>query len=374
MKNKTKSKLITGIFIFCIFAMGILTIILPKSDFSETEKRYLASFPQLSVKSLTSGDFASDFEKYLADHTPFRNIFVSINSYFQLIKGNNGSNGVYFGSDGWLIEKPFNSDNCFETNTDRILSFCKNSNLPCSIAVVPSKGYIYNDKLPKVALKYYDDIYFNKLSEKFGNDITVIDLLNPMSKTKDEKQLFYKTDHHWTSDGAFLAYNVICNSLGLTASPESSFDCEITEGFYGTSYSTSLYTLTKPDSVKVMRNKKTGGKAEVIINDGKPETYGNMFFDEELKKSDKYVTFLNGNHSVVTIKTGNPGGKLLLIKDSFAHCLAPFLAENFSEIIMVDLRYYHKRVSQLLEENDITQIMFVYGMENLAESSDIILK
>ncbi len=374
MKNKTKAKLISGVFLLFIFSMGLLTAFMPKNDFSETEKRYLASFPKFSIKTLANGDFSSDFEKYLSDHTPFRNFFVSVNSYFQLIKGNNGSNGVYLGSDGWLIEKPFDSKNRFETNTDRILSFSKKCDIPCSIAVVPSKGYIYSDKLPALVLDYEDDFYFNRLSEKCGKEITVIDLFEPMLKAKDNKQLFYKTDHHWTSDGAFLAYNAICSSLGLKASPENSFDCEITDGFYGTSFSTSLYTLTKPDSVKVMRSKKTRGKAEVIIDDGKPEAFDNMFFDEELKKSDKYVAFLKGNHSLVKIKTGNIGGRLLMLKDSFAHCLAPFLAENYSEIILVDLRYYHKYVSQLLEENDITQIMFVYGIENLAESSDIILK
>lgn len=374
MKNKTKSKLISGVFIAFVFIIGLFYAFLPKNEFSETEKRYLASFPEFSFKSLASGDFTADFEKFLADQTPLRKFFVSLNSYFQLVKGNNGSNGIYLGSDGWLIEKPFDRDNRFDVNISRILKFARENGLPTSITAIPEKGYIYGDKLPKISLEYQDAAYFGKLSEKCGNDITVIDISEAMKVAKDEKQLFYKTDHHWTSDGAYLGYTEICKSLGLKASAETEFDAEITKGFYGTSYSTSLYTLTKPDTVKIMRSKKTGGKAEVIINDGKDEAYDNMFFTAELEKGDKYVAFLNGNHSLVKIKTGNNGGRLLLIKDSFAHCLAPFLAENFSEIVMVDLRYYRKPVSELITSENITDIMFVYGMENLAESTDIILK
>lgn len=373
MKNKTKSKLITGVFLFFICGIGILYIFMPKNEFSETEKRYLAEFPEFSIKSLVSGDFASEFEEFLADQTPFRNVFVSINSYFQLLKGNNGSNGVYLGSDGWLIEKPFERENRFNVNMDRILKFAGECGVPCSITAIPSKGYIYADKLPKNSLEFHDAIYLQMLRE-CSQYLTVIDLFAPLTAAKNDKQLFYKTDHHWTSDGAYIGYREICKALNLEATPESGFTPEITDGFFGTSYSTSLYTLTKPDSVKIMRSKKTGGKAEVIINDGKEEIYDNMFFTDALQTGDKYVAFLNGNHPLVKIKTGNEGGNLLIIKDSFAHCLAPFLAENYANIIMVDLRYYKKPVSALISENNISQVLFVYGIDNLAESADIILR
>lgn len=373
MKNKTKSKLITALFLFFIFGIGILYIFVPKNEFSETEKRYLSAFPEFTIKKLVSGDFASDFEKFLADQTPFRNAFVSINSYFQLLKGDNGSNGVYLGSDGWLIEKPFDRENRFDMNISRIKKFADGCAVPCAITAIPSKGYIYADKLPKNSLEYQDGEYLQRLRNECKN-MTVIDLFAPMMLAKNDKQLFYKTDHHWTSDGAYVAYLEICKTFGLNATPESAFTTETVNGFYGTSYSTSLYTLTKPDTVKLMINKITNGDAEVIINDGKDEKYDNMFFTDALEKGDKYVAFLNGNHSLVKIKTGNEGGNLLIIKDSFAHCLAPFLAENYANIIMVDLRYYKKPISALFDENNISQVLFVYGMENLAESADIILR
>ena len=194
-------------------------------------------------------------------------------------------------------------------------------------------------------------------------------------KTASEKQqIFYRTDHHWTSQGAYIGYRDICKVLELNAADENSFDIEVTKDFFGTSYSTSMYTLTKPDTIEIMRSKSTGGKAEVSIEDTKKINSDNMFFTHALNTSDKYVVYLDGNHPLVNIKTEAKGGKLLVIKDSFAHCLVPFLAENYSEITMIDLRYYKKPVSQLLSTGEYSQILFLYGMENLVESKDIILK
>ena len=374
MKSKTKSKLIIALFLIFIFAVGILYIFLPKNDFSETEKRNLADFPKFNIENLSSGKFASDFEEYLSDHVPFRNFFVSVNSYFELIKGNNGSNGVYLGSDGWLIEKPFDRENRFDINMKRITDFAARTNIPTALTAVPSKGYIYSDKLPKNALTYNDGDYFARFPGKCGDKVKYIDISQAMKTEADSRQLFYRTDHHWTSDGAYIGYSEICKSLGLKPADENDFTRQVTEGFFGTSYSTSLYTFTKPDSITLIRNGKTGGKAEICIDDGKKTYSNNMFFDERLKESDKYTVFLDGNHSLVNITTGNKGEKLLVIKDSFAHCLVPFLAENYSKITMIDLRYYKKPVSALIENEGFDRILFVYGLENLCESNDIILK
>lgn len=378
MKSLTKSKLISVIFLAFVFVMGILYAVLPKSDFSQTEKRYLAEFPEFSLQSLSSGKFTSEFEQYLTDHTPFRNFFVSVNSYYELAKGNNGSNGVYLGSDGWLIEKPFDRENRFDSNMQRIVSFAKKQDIPVALTAVPEKGEIYSDKLPANSLDYPDAEYMDRISQKCADDVTFINLLDSMKSQKDKKQLFYKTDHHWTTDGAYLGYTEICRALNLEAAPESSFNTEEryeeNRGFYGTSYATSLFTLTEPESMKIMRSKKTDGAADIVIEDGGEKKYSNMFFEEAFDGIDWYTVFLDGNHPFVRIKTGNEGGKLLVIKDSFAHCLVPFLAENYSEIVMIDLRYYKMPVSALIEKENFSRILFAYGMENLAESKDIILR
>ena len=373
-KMKTTSRIITALFLIFVFAISVLYILLPEKEYSETEKRYLSQFPQLSFQTVKDGSFEQGFEKFLADQTPFRTFFVSVNSYFELIKGNNGSSGVYLGKNGWLIEKPFDRENSFDKNLRRINNFSKTTDIPVYLLIAPTKGSIYTDYLPENSLRYYDKDLINSIDLK-APDIKSINIVSDFENNKNNTLLYYKTDHHWTTEGAFIAYKSICKELNLNAAAETVFRKETIKNFYGTSYSTSCYTLTKPDTMTIMRNKNTNGKAEVIIEDGaKPEKYNNMFFEDALETADKYVVFLNGNHGLERIITGNKGGKLILIKDSFAHCIAPFLAENYSEIIMIDLRYYKKPVSQLIESENPAQILFLYGIDTFAESNDIILK
>lgn len=375
MNNNIKSSKISAIlFLIFIFSISLLYIFLPGKEYSETEKRYLSQFPQLSFQSVKDGSFEQGFEKYLADQTPFRSFFVSVNSYYELLKGNNGSSGVYLGKNGWLIEKPFARQNNFDRNLCRVNDFAKTSGIPSYLLIVPTKGSIYTEYLPKNSLKYNDIELINSIDNK-APKLNNINIVTSFEKNKKSNLLYYKTDHHWTSEGAFIAYKSICNALGFDAADESLFSKEIIKDFYGTSFSTSCYTLTEPDTITLMRNKKNNGKARVIIEDGsKPEEYNNMFFEDALETADKYIVFLNGNHGLERIITGNEGRKLFLIKDSFAHCMAPFLAENFSEIVMIDLRYYKKPVSQLIENEKPSQILFLYGIDTFAESNDIILK
>lgn len=375
MKHKINTKLIITVFIAFIGVMGALYIFLPKSNFSVTEKRYLAEMPDLTIESLKDGSFSTDFESYLADHTPLRTFYISVNAYFELTAGNNGSNGVYLGKDGYLIEKPFERENRLDINLKRITEFAEKTDIPITLIAVPSKGYIYSDKLPSNAMEYRDDEYEDEINSCAKKaDIKTIDLRNVFKNNSENYQLYYKTDHHWTSDGAFLAYKTICKQLGFTIPNKSDYTVEAYHDFYGTSYAKACYTLTKPDDIKLYVDNKNGGKAEVTITDGKNEKkYDNMFFKNRLDENDKYLTFLDGNHGLVTIKTGNNGGKLLVIKDSYAHCLVPFLAENYSEIVMLDLRYYKSGVNELISAQGITDIMFVYSLENIATSRDIIL-
>jgi len=101
-----------------------------------------------------------------------------------------------------------------------------------------------------------------------------------------------------------------------------------------------------------------------------------MYFLDNLKDDDKYPVFLDGNHPYTVIKNNallknGKNNKLLIIKDSFAHSLTPFLADHFSEIVMIDMRYYKQSVSELIDENDFSQMLFIYSIDNLATDTDI---
>lgn len=364
---KKKSNAIIYPFLAFSAVICVLFCVLPKSDFSEKEKRALSAFPTFSFRALKEGDYTADLEKWLCDHTPFRTAFMGVHAYWEWIKGNNGADGVYLGKDGWLFEKPCKRENEFQKNVEAIDAFAVQTKVPTSVMIVPVKGYFYGDYLPKGSLEYLDGEYLDSIRFSTDSGVSLIDVRPAFNAQKNERQLFYKTDHHWTSYGAYLAYTVAAEQLGFTPFEEADFDIEIYPSFYGTSYSKSCYLLTAPDDLIVMRSRHSAGNAAVTFEDGSNiEKHDNMFFSENGKGSDKYTVFLGTNHGFTRIVTGNEGKKLLVIKDSFAHCMVPFLAEHYSEIIMLDLRYYKKSVSAVMNENGIDEVLYVFETETFA--------
>lgn len=361
--------------IFCGFIaiMCILFIALPRQTYSENEKRYYESFPEVSAENILSGKFGEQFEKYIADHIAGRSFFVGLNSYYDLYTGRNGASGIYSGSDGYLIPVPLTdlSETYADSNTQTFAQLCETTGIPTVLMPVPNIGYIMNDKLPSLHNEYPDDSFYDTVQQNKGN-MQFLDLRESFKSSKDY-ELYYKTDHHWTSTGAYLAYAEYCALVGLEATPDSEFEKTTYDGFYGTSYSKSGLWLSKPDAVEIWQNPNTSDVSVKISDGDKVSEHESMFFEDHLAEQDKYPVYLDGNHSVVTIK--NPSAKtdktLLIVKDSYAHCIAPFLADQYQTVVMVDPRYYKKPVSEMAKEIDADQILVVYGIDNIATDSDI---
>ena len=330
----------------------------------------------MSVNSVLDGKFGTDFEKYFADHFPLRTQWVGANAYFNLSVGNNGADGVYNCKNGYLINKPQLDDSTLKSNVQTIADFAKSVDVPVTVTLVPSTGYIANDVLPAVHDTYTDDEKIEnaqKVLTESGADF--VDLRSAFKNAyANGTQLYYKTDHHWTTAGAYTGYTEICKSLGITPADKSLFTVEKYNDFYGTTYSTSGFWLTQPDTIEIWNNKNNTEKnisVEIIEGDEKQD-YHSMYFYNHLKEDDKYPVFIDGNHAMTRIKNTNAaGGKILLVKDSFSHCLAPFLAENYSEVILVDMRYYKNSISELAQQEKPDNILVLYGIDNLATDTDI---
>lgn len=364
------------VFIVFIFAMTILFFALPKKEYSSSEKRYLAQFPTLTVDSFFSGDFGEDFETYLSDHTAFRNFWVGFNSYYNLALGNPLSNGIYHCDDGYLINDPPKTDR-LSVNIDVIAEFAKNSNLDTTMILAPSTGYVANDVLPNKHIIYSDDELFSKTAQTLSdNNISFVDVREDFKDAHlNGTQVYYKTDHHWTADGAYLAYCALADELGFTPYSKESYKITSHSDFYGTTYSSSGFWFTKPDDIEIWEsnNIKSGDITVSITDNGETITHDSLFFLDNLSDDDKYPVYLDGNHPYTHIKNNavENGEKLLVIKDSFAHSLVPFLAEHYSEIIMIDMRYYKQSVSELIKSNDFSQLLFIYSVDNLGSDTDI---
>lgn len=365
------------VFLIFIFGMAVWFLFNPKSDYSSSEKRYLQQFPDVSVDKVLDGTFGTDFESYFADQFPARSFWVGLNAYYSLDTGNNGANGVYNCGNGYLINKPVSTDNKLEKNVDAIVKFKNTIDVPVTVMFAPSTGYVADDVLPAVHDKYNDDTYFEQTSATLStNGISFVDLRKPFKDTyAGGNQLYYKTDHHWTTLGAYTAYEKLCEQLNITPAPKEKFDIKTYGGFYGTTYSTSGFWFTQPDSIQIWDNpENTDKNIKVKISEGtNTDEFGSMYFYDHLEEDDKYPVFIDGNHALTEITNSNAsGGTILLVKDSFSHSLAPFLAENYSKIILVDMRYYKMSVSQIVEQENPEQVVFLYGIDNIATDTDLV--
>ena len=365
------------VFVAFIFTFAVWFIFNPKLDYSSSEKRYLQKFPSASFENISSGKFGSEFESYFADHFPQRDLWVGLNAYYILGTGNNGASGVYNCTDGYLINKPVSIDNNLDKNIGVISKFRENISAPMTVMLVPSTGYICSDKLPMVHNSYRDDEYMNRTKNTlFANNINFVDLRESFkSAYKAGTQLYYRTDHHWTTEGAYLGYTNLCEQLGQTPAPRESFNIETYPGFYGTTYSTSGFRLTEPDSISVWNDPdNSAANIRVKISEGtESNEYDSMFFYDHLDEDDKYPVFIDGNHALTEITNSKAkGGTIVLIKDSFSHCLAPFLAENYKKVILVDTRYYKQSISEIVNRERPEQVVVLYGIDNLATDTDIV--
>lgn len=366
-----KKSLVSIVFLSFILIFAVLFCVLPKSEYSENEKRFLEKTPEFSLKSVADHRYFSSLEDYISDHFPFRDALVGINSYYALLTGRNGVNGVYKAKDGYLIasEGSFDALRC-EQNAKLLSEFAEKNGLSASLILVPTAGYTLESYLPEHHGIYSDDEIFRIAGTCFGDRL--IDLRPVFAEHLEDTQIYYKTDHHLTASGSYLMYRAFCEKMGLDAITDFS-ETEYLDGFYGTNYSKSGLWLEKPDTLEIWHC-ASGSEFEVTVDDlTASKTYDSLYFPEHGRNADKYPVYLDGNHALVKIKNrSNPNGKkLLILKDSYAHCFTTYLCENYEEIYTVDLRYYRLSVSELIAQNGITELLCLYGTENFSSLSDI---
>ena len=353
------------IFLTFLAAVAILFAVLPRKDYSENEKRVLSDSPELSLNSVTDGSFGKDLETYLADHFPLRDFFVGVHAYYEQALGLNGNSGIYAGGDGYLIARPAVLDeNRAKNNVKYLSDFAESINLPASLMIVPNAGYVLKEKLPAISESYWDDTLMAIAGEKMN----FIDLRQDF--LQDSDGVYYRTDHHLTSLGSYRMYQQFCKAQGIE--PVKFSLAESHDGFYGTAYSKSGLWGTKPDALEIWKPENPGSY-KVTIREKEEITSDSLYFTDHLQKMDKYPVFLDGNHSLVVVENeSNQNGKtLLILKDSYAHCFATFAIEHYEKIVMVDMRYYRESVQQVVNTYGVTELLCLYGAENLATSTDL---
>lgn len=357
--------------VFCLFllVMSALLLFLPDRDYSEVEKQYLAQAPDFSWDAVLDGSYQQGLEDWVEAQFPGRELFVGINAYWQLLQGRNVQQDIYYAEDGYLINDPetLNWEN-FDRNLEIIRNFSASAGVPTGMIMVPSTGSMLVDKLPLGHGEYADDQLFRQAAEQLEG-VEFADL-RPALAAQTE-QVFYRTDHHLTAAGNYTLYAAWRQEQGKAVTPVTQYQVERFDGFCGTTWTGSGYWLTEPDTVELW---DSGAEVTVTITEAGEDTVvsDTMFFRSHLEELDMYPVYLDGNHTLVEIENPNaPEGTILLVKDSYAHGFAPFLADHYQKVILVDLRFYRASVSELIAEKGVDEVLFLYGVNTLLTDTNL---
>lgn len=375
--NKKKITPLNAVFITAaafIIIIALLLPILPHKTFSEKENRYLAEFPEFSLSEIVSGEFMDGLNTFLEDHFPGRDLWISVKTEYEIICGSREINGIYLAKDNYLME-----DYKAPESTERITSTLAAMNdklkeqkpgISSHLMLIPTSAVIYEEKLPSGASIYDQQAVRAEIAEGSGFDY--IDCYDELMANKDGDTLYYTTDHHWTTLGAYYGYVSYCEAVGLTPTPLDEFDSEVvTEDFHGTYSSKVLRPFEQGDPITVYYDPQSSLTVTYDDTGEVTDTLYNLSYTEE---KDKYSLFLNNLHPLITVENSQAesDNALLLVKDSYANSMVPFLTRHYKTIYILDTRYYKNGpMSFINEHEDITDFLILYNMGTIDTDTGI---
>ncbi len=369
MKGKLRGNLFTVIISVLIIA-GFAGYVFGKDgEFSPSENRYLAKRPAVSFSALADGSFMKNFELYTEEQLPFRDALIRLKSLAGTVMLKNENNGIVLGKDGFLFEKLVKTDEQLGKNRAAVNGFVKQAERDINICIVPNSYEILRDLTPAgfpgISQKEYIDSFYGSL-EGFDN-VKTIDMFPVLTEHEDE-YIYYRTDHHWTTQGAYYGYTALCDSLGLDpvdVSDLSDIKKDV-PGFLGTYYSKYKGPGAKEDIL-------TYYEIPVVAYEAGGKSHDSLYDTDKLSVYDKYAMFMHGNEGLSKVSAIDDDrdrrDELILFKDSYSNCLIPFLTYNYENIIVVDLRYYAEPVSELLKSHPDADILLMYNFMHFNEDN-----
>ncbi len=335
-------------------------------EFSPVENRNLAQKPVFSWEKLFSGKYMEEYEKYLTDQFAMRDGWTGLKAYSEKALGKQENNGVYICGDTLIERFDVADETQLERNLRAVDKFVNLVDVPVYLALIPSAAEVWGDRLPEGAPTLDQEKIFASLSER--TQAQVVDVHSALMAKKD-RPIYYRTDHHWTSEGACYGADALLRAMGMEGvSPEQFAPETVSTEFYGTLYSSSGARYIAPDSIEIYVSDEG---VEVLSFENGEWEQGMLYDRERLSEKDKYSMFMGGNQPLAVVRTGREGGKLLLVRDSYADSEVPFLLGSFSEIHLIDLRYYKQDIAGYVRENGIDRVAVSYSLKNFMTDTNV---
>ena len=363
--------------LFCAFLAVFLVAgaVMPDRTFSQIENRELQQLPELSADSVLSSKFMSDFETYTVDQFPGRDAWVDLKARTEKAMGKQENNDVYFCKEDTLITRFDEPDQQqLTTNLGYVDQFAQKAGVPVYFSLIPGAAEIWSDRLPEGAPNASQKDVIDQAASTLQN-VQICDTYTTLYEHKDE-DIYYRTDHHWTSLGAYYGYAALMEAMGIDPVPLSNYTkTTVSEDFYGTIYSSSGVRWVKPDCIDTyVPDTGISVVSHTYDSKGNPVEEQRQLYDYSfLSVKDKYSMFLGGNQSLGVVTTPNTDKpKLLIIRDSYTDSLVPFLTAHFSEIHLIDPRYSKISIPQYIADNDIDEALVLYSVPNFASVKNLV--
>lgn len=335
----------------------------PKRAFSPQENRVLQQRPSFSLSRLLSGAYTQEVESYLADQFPLRDTWVQVKSGLWRLSGHSDHGGVYFGRDGYLLGIPAPTEpDVLARNLDILSALACRQGHTLPVLLVPSAASTLPDKLPPQAPVPDEAAVWAGLAQSPPPGLLLPDAFTPLQAAADTQQVYFRTDHHWNDAGAYVGYHTLMTALGRAPRPASDFvQRQVSASFQGTLAARSGDPWAGTDALRLWTLPSGPPITQEVLDDGTQRA--SPYWWERLQDKDQYTVYLGGNHAATVLRNPQGQGRLLLLKDSYAHILAPLLAADFEEVHLLDARYYLDNLDAYIAQNGITDVAALFSLE-----------
>jgi len=362
MVKKRQGFIISILFIIFIVSFFIMNILISSKRFSQMENRNLAQMPEFNLEDLLSGEFSEDFESYITDQFLGRDFFIKMKSTSEVLLGKQENGEIYLGDKQTLLEdiSPI-EERLLTENIDAINRLQEQLKVPVYFALIPTSVSIWEERLPKGAPSLNQETLINEIYNQIKEE--TVDIYGRLSDHSEE-EIYYRTDHHWTSLGAYYGYATFIEQIGEVPMEIHDFQKEtVTKDFYGSLYSKVGAWWIEPDNIDVYVPEDT---ILITKTEGSKEVQSTMYHEKYLDKKDKYSYFMGGNQPLVKVENTElkEHPKLLIIRDSYMDSQLPFLTQHYSEIHLVDFRFYKGDIVEYAKVHEIDMMLISYGLEN----------
>ena len=351
-----------ALFVFGFFAAGL---ILPDKELSESERRYLADFPEINGDSIVNGKFMTEFDEYTLDQFPLRDRFRSIKAIAAgYLFGQRDNNGIYV-QNGHLAKLEYPLDIKSVSRAAARFGYVydeylKDSGSSVYLSVVPDKSYFLAKENGYPSIDY--DLLVNRFREEadFGKYIDIMPLL--------EIDDYYATDTPWRQEQIFDVAEKIAAEMGVSLDDEYE-KVKAADDFYGVYYGQAALPF-EPEELYYVTSETL---SHCKVYDYETDSYISVYDEEKLGERDPYEFFLSGAKSLLTIENeaATTEKELIIFRDSFGSSIAPYFAEGYSKVTLVDIRYISPQIIGKYLDFEGKDVLFLYSTSVLNNSTTI---